>query len=165
MKDTIKFMVDQKMSMVTHNNDGSTTEYLTRLMSKLLREQLVRNFNDYRRQLGLRAYGTFFELTGNQETADKLQALYDNVGEVELLPGMLTEKKVNGNSPTVTILANSFIVNSILTNSLASKKSWTSATFGGNIGFDIVKSANIMSLVCNNLDHNCDGMKVSLYAK
>lgn len=165
LSDTIMGMVNEPMGTATRNNDGSATEPLTRLMMQLSRENAVQSFNNYRAKWGLNTYGGFYELTGDQDTANKLQSVYDNVDDVEFLTGILTEKKNYGNSPTATILANSFIVNSILTNPLTSKQSWTPETFGGSVGFDIVKSASIKSLVCNNLVDNCNGFIVKLYAK
>lgn len=163
MSKTIKFMVNNKMEMVTHNNDDPSMEPLTKLMMTISRENQVQSFNNYRRKLGLYPYNTFFELTKNVETAGKLKALYESVEDVELLTGMLTEANEEGHLLTVKAMANSFIINSILTNSLHDKHSWNPNTFGGDIGFNLVKSANMKTFVCNNLIDKCDDFTSELY--
>ncbi|XP_025419562.1 prostaglandin G/H synthase 2-like [Sipha flava] len=166
MTETVRFMVDQKMGSLTSNNDGDATMPLTKLLIKLSRENRIKGFNDYRRHFGLRAYKSFYELTENHETANKLISLYGDVDNVELLTGMLTEKKSDNVVPTFTVMINSFIVNSIITNPLGSKELWNADTFGGEYGFDLVKSANIKTLICNNLIDKCDSnFTVDIYAK
>jgi len=151
------------MEMVTHNNDVPATEPLTKLMMTMSRENQVQSFNNYRRKLGLFPYKTFFELTRNLETAGKLKALYESVEDVELLTGMLTEAN-EGHLLTATAMANSFIINAIMTNPLHDKHSWNPNTFGGNIGFNLVKSANMKTFVSNNLIDKCDSFTGELYA-
>ncbi|XP_025418087.1 prostaglandin G/H synthase 2-like, partial [Sipha flava] len=147
ISDMVKLMIDQKMGMTTCNNNGAATESLTKLLMKLSRENAVQSFNRYRRYLGLDAYKSFYELTGNKETAKKLESLYENVDSVELLTGMLAEKISDKAVPTFTVLTNSFIVNSILTNPLYSETLWNTETFDGDYGFSIVKSANIKTFI------------------
>jgi hypothetical protein len=166
MTETVRFMVDQKMGSLTSNNDGDATMPLTKLLIKLSRENRIKGFNDYRRHFGLRAYKSFYELTENHELANKLISLYGDVDNVELLTGMLTEKKSDNVVPTFTVMINSFIVNSIITNPLGSKELWNADTFGGEYGFDLVKSANIKTFICNNLIDKCDNnFTVDIYAK
>lgn len=164
MNDAVRFMVDREIGMTSHGNYGNATEPMTSLMLRLSRENAVQSFNNYRRKLGLYPYISFYDLTENWETVELLKSLYDNIEDVELLTGMLTEKSRRGILPTVTIMANSLIVNSILTNPLASKDSWKPSTFGGNDGFDIIRSASIEKFVCNNLVNNCEGLTVKLFA-
>ncbi|VVC25788.1 Haem peroxidase,Haem peroxidase, animal type [Cinara cedri] len=162
---TVQLMIKEKLGMLTYNNYGNSTEPLTSVLLTMSRAQATQSFNNYRRQFGLNAYANFYKLTKNRNVAKKLQNLYKHVEDVELITGMLTEKRVNGVIPTATIMTNSFIVNSILTNSITSKDLWKAETFGGDEGFDIVKNANIETFICNNLGDNCNDFKVSLYAK
>lgn len=164
MSDTIKFMVDQEMGMVTHNNGGTATKPLTAFMMELSRKNKLQSFNNYRRRLGLYPYSSFYKLTNNWTTATILKSLYNSIEDVELLTGMITEKSTNSVS-TLMALTNSMIINAILTNDLNKKNLWKAETFGGDIGFNIVKSANIETFICNNLVDKCDGLKVKLYAK
>lgn len=165
MSRAVKHMIDRKMAMVTSNNYGSDSEPLTKRMMSLSREGSVQGFNNYRRKLGLYPYGSFDELTGNLETANELKALYDDVEDVELLIGMLTEKKTDGVVPTTTVLTNSFIVNSVLTNPLYSKNAWNEDTFGGNRNFQMVQTANIETFICDNLADGCVDFNVDLFAQ
>lgn len=158
-------MVGQKMGMVTYNNDGAATQQVTKILMNLSREGSTQSFNNYRRKLGLYAYESFYELTRNWKITQKLENLYKHVEDVELLTGLVTEKPKYGFASTVSIMMNSFIVNSILTNPITSKELWVPDTFGGDDGFDIVKNANIKTFICNNLADKCSDFKVSLYAK
>lgn len=151
------------MAMITHNNENAKTIKTAEFLMKLSRDSSMQSFNNYRRKLKLYAYENFFELTENWETAEKLQKLYGDIENVELLSGILTEKTTNGLSQTLAVMTDSFVINSILTNPLTN--SWNSDTFGGDEGFEIVKSANIETFVCNNLPGKCDGFEVKLYAE
>jgi len=164
LTNTVRFMVNQEIGMVAHGNYGNATEPMTSLLMRLSRENALQSFNNYRRKLGLYPYMSFYDLTGNWETVVTLKSLYENVEDVELLTGMLTEKRRRGILPTVTVMVNSLIVNSILTNPLASRDSWKPVTFGGYMGFNKVRSASIESFVCNNLFDNCDDLTVKLHA-
>lgn len=165
--DTVRLMVDQPMGAMSSNNGGAETEPMTKVLMKLSRENAVQNFNRYRMRLGLPAYGSFYELTDNRETAGKLESLYENVDNVELLVGMLVEKTSYNSVPTFTVMMNSFIVNSIVMNPLYSKPMWNSDTFDGDYGFSVVKSTSIRTFICNNLQDECDNndLIVDLYVK
>jgi len=164
LKDTLQLMMSSKVRMVTAHDHGPLTGQLTKTLMTLSREQCLQSFNNYRRRLGLPAYNSFFDLTGNVKAATELEKLYSTVEKVELLTGVLTEKSSSGVLPTVKILSNSFIVNAILTNSLTTKHMWAPDTFGGVEFFDLVKSSSLESLVFRNVD-NCDELKVHRYVK
>jgi hypothetical protein len=167
ISDTVKLMVDQPMGAMSNNNGSAETEPLTKVLMKLSRENSVQSFNRYRTHLGLHAYGSFYELTGNREVARRLESLYENVDNVELLVGMFAEKTSDNSVPTFTVMMNSYIVNSIVTNPLYTKTMWNSDTFGGDYGFSLVKSASIRTFICNNLQDECDNNEliVDLYTK
>jgi len=158
LKDSLQLMMSSKMRNVTAHDDGPLTEQLTKTLMTLSRDQCLQGFNNYRRRLGLHAYNSFFDLTGNVETAIELEKLYSSVEKVELLTGVLMEKSSSGVLPTANVLSNSFIINAILTNRLTTKQSWTPDTFGGVEFFKLVKSTSLESLVCRYVD-NCDEFK------
>ncbi|XP_029345135.1 prostaglandin G/H synthase 2-like [Acyrthosiphon pisum] len=164
LKDSLRLMMTSKMSMVTANDDGTLTEQLTKTLMILSREQCLQSFNNYRRRLGLPAYKSFFDLTGNVETATALEKLYSTVEKVELLTGVLTEKSSSGVLPTAKVLCNSYIVNAILANSVTTKHLWAPDTFGGVEFFNMVKSTSLESLVCRNMD-NCNELKTESFSK
>lgn len=162
----IRRMVHQRMGKVTCNSDGTASETLTKFLMKLSRENAVQSFNNYRRHLGLTAYKSFYQLTGNHATAKLLKLLYGKVENVELITGILTERKDDSyNVPTFTVLTKSFIINSILTNPLNSETLWKAETFGGDVGFHLVESANINNFVCNNLVDKCNEFFVDVHVK
>ncbi|CAI6362657.1 unnamed protein product [Macrosiphum euphorbiae] len=158
LKDSLQLMMSSKMSIVTAHDDGPLTGKFTKALMKLSREQCLQSFNNYRRRLGLRAYNSFFDLTGNIETATELEKLYSTVEKVEFLTGVLTEKSSSGVLPTAKVLSNSFIVNAILGNRLITKHLWAPDTFGGVEFFNLVKSTSLETLICRNVD-NCDQLK------
>ncbi|KAL4089100.1 hypothetical protein QTP88_024172 [Uroleucon formosanum] len=160
--DTLQFMVNSEMDMVTAHNEGESTEELIKTLMTLSREQCVQGFNNYRRRLGLAAYDSFFDLTGSNETATELEKVYSSVENVELVTGMLTEKSSSGVLPTIKALSNSYIINSILTNHLTSKHSWAPDMFGGVEFFDLVKSTSLKSLVCRNVGMTFKELQVYL---
>ncbi|KAL4089107.1 hypothetical protein QTP88_024179 [Uroleucon formosanum] len=149
--DTLQFMVNSEMEMVTAHNEGALTEDLTKKLMTLTRDKCFQGFNNYRRRLGLAAYHSFFDLTGNIETATELEKLYSSVENVEFVTGVFAEKYSSGVLPTFKVLSNSYIITSILTNDLTSKHSWAPDTFGGVEFFDLVKSTTLNSLVCRNV--------------
>lgn len=158
-------MVGEKVGMVGSHNDGVATKPLTKFMMSLSRENAIQSFNNYRRQFGLPAYDSFNSLTGYSETASELANLYETIEDVELLTGVLAERTKSGTVPTVTVMTDSFIVNAILTNDLTSELSWKPKTFGGDIGFHMIKDSNLKSFVCGNLKDTCDGLEIQLYVK
>lgn len=154
------------MAKIAHGNGDERTGPLAKLLMSLSRENSVQGFNDYRRKLGLDAYGSFDELTGDAEVADRLNAVYRCVDDVELLAGMLTERTNGGDgvAPTAAIIADSVVVNSILTNRLWAEQAWNPDTFGGDYGSDLARSADVATFVCNNLADQCSGFQITMYA-
>ncbi|XP_008183881.1 prostaglandin G/H synthase 2-like [Acyrthosiphon pisum] len=145
LKDSLQLMMSSKISMVVANDDSPLTEQLTKIIMSLSREQCLQGFNNYRRRLGLPAYKSFFDLTGNVKTATELEKMYGTVEKVELLTGVLAEKSSSGVLPTAKVLSNYYIVNAILTNSITTKHLWAPDTFGGVDFFNLVKTASLES--------------------
>jgi len=164
LEDALQFMVNSEMGMVTAHNEGALTEKLTKSLMTLSRQKCLQGFNNYRRRLGLAAYNSFFDLTGNTETATELEKLYSSVENVEFLTGVFAEKSSSGVLPTIKVLSNSYLINSILTNHLTTKDSWVPDTFGGIEFFDLVKSTSLNSLVCRNVGLTFEELQVYLYA-
>ncbi|CAG8580790.1 14171_t:CDS:2 [Racocetra fulgida] len=50
------------------------------------------SLNDFRKFLNLKPYTSFEDMTANKEVAAKLQNLYGDINNVELYPGLMTEK-------------------------------------------------------------------------
>eukprot|EP00173_Palmaria_palmata_P001277 Plantae.Rhodophyta-Palmaria_palmata.ctg1693.p1 GENE.Plantae.Rhodophyta-Palmaria_palmata.ctg1693~~Plantae.Rhodophyta-Palmaria_palmata.ctg1693.p1 ORF type:complete len:375 (-),score=62.11 Plantae.Rhodophyta-Palmaria_palmata.ctg1693:174-1136(-) len=63
------------------------------------RERGLRNFNDFRRELRLKPFKSYIELTGGDEaTSQELSDVYgvDGIENVDLMVGMLAEEKIVG---------------------------------------------------------------------
>ncbi|KAL4089103.1 hypothetical protein QTP88_024175 [Uroleucon formosanum] len=157
--DTLQFMVNSEMEMVIAHNEGALMEELTMTLS---REQCLQGFNNYRRRLGLAAYNSFFNLSGNNKTATELEKIYSSVESVEFETGVFTDKSSSGVLPTIKVLSNSYIINSILANHLTSEHSWAPVTFGGVKFFDLVRSATLNSLVFRNDFRRATGLRIKI---
>jgi len=157
--------VNSKIGGAVAHNDGELTESQTKTLITLSREHCLQGLNSYRRRLGLPAYSSFHELTGNPETAYKLLRMYGTVENVELLTGLMTEKLSEGDAlPTAEVMTNSFIINAILSSNLTAQQSWVPDTFGGVEFFNLVKSTSLKSLVSRNVETRCD-FNVNIYTK
>ncbi|XP_050522602.1 prostaglandin G/H synthase 2-like [Daktulosphaira vitifoliae] len=163
LSNIIQLMISQKMGMITSNNDGPATEPLTKVMLKLSREKKFQSFNNYRRHLGLVPYNNFYSLTKDKKLAVQLKNLYEDIENVELIPGMLVEKHKNGVvSSTNMAISNNLIMTAILSSPIGSESWWKQDTFGGDEGFEIVKTATIKKLICYNLIDQCKSFDVKL---
>lgn len=47
-------------------------------------------------------------------------------------------------------------VKGLIANPICSPHWWKPSTFGGDIGFDIIKKANLKDLFCRNMKGSCD---------
>ena len=65
---------------------------------------------------------------------------------------MLVEKQGGSVTPTTTVtIGGPYAVKGMMANPLSSPHYWKPSTFGGQVGFDIVKSASVKNLFCNNM--------------
>jgi len=76
---------------------------------------------------------------------------------VEFYVGFILEKKNPGNVFPLTLfeLGGPFSVKGILANPICSPKYWKPSTFGGDVGFDIIKTATLKKLFCQNVKGKC----------
>jgi len=97
-------MVNSKIGGAAAHNDGELTESQTKTLITLSREHRLQGFYSYIRRLWLPAYSSFYQLTGNSETAFGLFRMHETVENVELLTGMMTEKPSAGDAlPTAKV--------------------------------------------------------------
>ncbi|MBW02784.1 Prostaglandin G/H synthase 1, partial [Eschrichtius robustus] len=92
------------------------------------------------------------EETGEKEMAAELEELYGDIDALEFYPGLLLEK-----CPPNSIFGESMIeigapfsLKGLLGNPICSPEYWKSSTFGGEMGFNLVKTATLRKLVCLN---------------
>ena len=89
--------------------------------------------------------------------AAELRKLYHDVEAVEMYVGMLVEKRryraMFGSS--IIEIGGPNSVKGLMANHICSPKHWRPSTFGGDVGFDIVKGASLQKLFCQNIQGDC----------
>ncbi|EPY80552.1 prostaglandin G/H synthase 2 precursor [Camelus ferus] len=117
------------------------------------REMKYQSFNEYRKRFLLKPYESFEELTGEKEMAAELEALYGDIDVMELYPALLVEKPrpdaIFGE--TMVEAGAPFSLKGLMGNPICSPEYWKPSTFGGEVGFKIINTASIQSLICNNV--------------
>ncbi|XP_004613835.2 prostaglandin G/H synthase 2 [Sorex araneus] len=117
------------------------------------REMRYQSFNEYRKRFMLKPYRSFEELTGEKEMASELEALYGDIDAMELYPALLVEKPrpdaIFGE--TMVELGAPFSLKGLMGNPICSPEYWKPSTFGGEVGFRIVNTASLQSLICHNV--------------
>lgn len=116
------------------------------------RELRLQPFNEYRKRFNLKPYTSFQELTGEKAMAAELEKLYGDIDALEFYPGLLLEKchpnSIFGES--MIEMGAPFSLKGLLGNPICSPEYWKPSTFGGEMGFNIVKTATLKKLVCLN---------------
>ncbi|XP_061289424.1 prostaglandin G/H synthase 1 isoform X2 [Bos javanicus] len=116
------------------------------------RELRLQPFNEYRKRFGMKPYTSFQELTGEKEMAAELEELYGDIDALEFYPGLLLEKchpnSIFGES--MIEMGAPFSLKGLLGNPICSPEYWKASTFGGDVGFNLVKTATLKKLVCLN---------------
>ena len=82
---------------------------------------------------------------------------------LDFTAGFLLEKSDRSVTPfSMVNIGGPYAVKGMMANPLSSPQYWKPSTFGGQVGFDIVKSASIEKLFCNNMKAGeCD--QISFY--
>ncbi|KAK5870829.1 hypothetical protein PBY51_003742 [Eleginops maclovinus] len=112
----------------------------------------VQPFNEYRKKFNLKPYTSFYEFTDDIEMAEGLEELYGDIDALELYPGVLLEK-TRPNSlfgESMVEMGAPFSLKGLLGNPICSPEYWKPSTFGGETGFNIVKTSTLKKLVCLN---------------
>lgn len=88
--------------------------------------------------------------------ARELEELYGDIDALEFYPALLLEKTRPGAifGQSMVEMGSPFSLKGLLGNPICSPEYWKPSTFGGQTGFDIVKSASLEKLVCLNTK-NC----------
>ncbi|XP_064616364.1 prostaglandin G/H synthase 2-like [Liolophura sinensis] len=147
----------QIAGQMTYRNHGPMTLGVAADIIKHGRQLRFQGFNNYRKRFNMKPYTTFEELTGEKEIAKILEGAYGDVDAVEFYVGLLTEKRryqaLFGG--TIVEMGGPFSVKGLMSNAICSPKYWKPSTFGGQTGFDIVNSASLSGLFCNNIPGQC----------
>lgn len=88
----------------------------------------------------------------NEEIARGLEELYGDIDALEFYPGLILEKtrsnRIFGES--MVEMGSPFSLKGLFGNPICSAEYWKPSTFGGETGFNIVKTATLRKLVCLN---------------
>ncbi|XP_053549836.1 prostaglandin G/H synthase 2 [Bombina bombina] len=117
------------------------------------REMRYQSMNEYRKHFSLKPFRSFEELTGEKEMSAELEKLYGDIDAMELYPGLLVEQPRPGAifGETMVELGAPFSLKGLMGNAICSPEYWKPSTFGGNVGFEIVNTASLQKLICNNV--------------
>ncbi|XP_053325241.1 prostaglandin G/H synthase 2 [Spea bombifrons] len=120
------------------------------------REMRYQSLNEYRKHFMMKPFKSFEELTGEKEMSAELEKLYGDIDAMELYPGLLVEQPRPGAifGETMVELGAPFSLKGLMGNAICSPEYWKPSTFGGNVGFEIVNTASLQKLICNNVK-NC----------
>ncbi|XP_033474605.2 prostaglandin G/H synthase 1 [Epinephelus lanceolatus] len=133
----------------------NSNDIVLRVAEMVIRESRatrVRPFNEYRKRFNLKPYTSFYEFTGDMEIARDLEELYGDIDALEFYPGVMLEKtrpnRLFGES--MVEMGAPFSLKGLLGNPICSPEYWKPSTFGGETGFNIVKTSTLKKLVCLN---------------
>nr|XP_056700482.1 prostaglandin G/H synthase 2 [Euleptes europaea] len=117
------------------------------------RQMRYQSLNAYRKHFLLKPFKSFEELTGEKEMAAELEELYGDIDAMELYPALLVEKGRPGAifGETMIEIGAPFSLKGLMGNAICSPEYWKPSTFGGKVGFDIVNTASLQNLICNNV--------------
>lgn len=89
----------------------------------------------------------------NEEIARELEEFYGDIDALEYYPGLMLEKTRAGAifGESMVEMGAPFSLKGLLGNPICSPEYWKPSTFGGKVGFDIVNTATLKSLVCRNI--------------
>ncbi|KAL4635953.1 prostaglandin G/H synthase 2-like [Arapaima gigas] len=121
------------------------------------RSMRYQSLNAYRKRFSMRPYTSFLDLTGEKEMAAELEKMYGHIDSMELYPGLLVEKPrpnaVFGE--TMVEMGAPFSLKGLMGNPICSPEYWMPSTFGGRVGFEMVNTASLEKLVCQNIQGPC----------
>ncbi|XP_067893489.1 prostaglandin G/H synthase 2-like [Heterodontus francisci] len=121
------------------------------------RQMRYKSLNEYRKHFFMKPYESFEELTGEKEMAAELRELYGDINAIEMYPALMIEKPRPGAifGETMVEMGAPFSLKGLMGNIICSPEYWKPSTFGGKVGFDIVNTATLRRLVCNNVKGPC----------
>ncbi|KAG8003168.1 Prostaglandin G/H synthase 2 [Nibea albiflora] len=121
------------------------------------RKMRYQSLNAYRKRFSMKPYTSFEDMTGEKEMAAVLEEMYGHIDAVELYPGLLVEKpRTNAIfGETMVEMGAPYSLKGLMGNPICSPEYWKPSTFGGSAGFNIVNTASLQKLVCNNVQGPC----------
>ena len=94
---------------------------------------------------------------GEKELAAELEKAYGDIDAVDLYLGFFMEKRVSGSPFGMTFVTTGapYSFRGIFSHPVSSPEYWKPSTFGGDVGFKMVKTASLEKLFCLNIEGEC----------
>ncbi|KAL7647573.1 UNVERIFIED_CONTAM: hypothetical protein RMT77_001173 [Armadillidium vulgare] len=159
----IEAMATNRAGALTARNHPAVTLPIFAKAIRNSRYIRLQGFNQYRKRFNLTPYKSFKELTGEDVLSKELEDIYKDIDAVEFFVGMLAEEP--GASVTGLTMVNvggPMSLKGLISNPICSPGWWKPSTFGGEVGFNIVKTASLKKLFCNNIKGPCDHIAFSV---
>ncbi|KAL5011733.1 hypothetical protein ScPMuIL_010284 [Solemya velum] len=157
MKAFVHGLNNQRAGQMSHHNHSPMTLKVIKEAIEHGRQLRFQPLNQYRKRFGLKPYTSFQDLTGEDEMASELEELYGDVNAVEFSVGLFIEKRrekaMFGSS--IVEIGGPFSVKGLMSNPICSPKYWRPSTFGGQVMFDMMNSASLQKLFCDNIKGDC----------
>uniref|UniRef100_A0A7N6AIQ3 Prostaglandin G/H synthase 1 n=1 Tax=Anabas testudineus TaxID=64144 RepID=A0A7N6AIQ3_ANATE len=133
-------------------NSHQTVVKVAEMVIKESRAARVQPFNEYRKRFNLKPYTSFSDFTDNKDIATGLEELYGDIDALEFYPGVMLEKTRSNAifGESMVEMGAPFSLKGLLGNPICSPEYWKPSTFGGETGFNIVKTSTLKKLVCLN---------------
>ncbi|CAG2191006.1 COX2 [Mytilus edulis] len=147
----------QSAGAFTVKNHGAITLPVVQKLIQNGRTLRLQSYNNYRKRFNLQPYKSFEELTGNKKLAKVLEDLYGDIDTVEFYVGLISEKRRPRGmfSEGLLEIGAPMSIKGVMSNPLCSPKYWKPSTFGGDVGFEIVNTATLKKLFCQNMRGDC----------
>ena len=94
----------------------------------------------------------------NEEHRRLLKELYgDDINGIEFYVGMMAEKRRHEGifGPGMYQLIAPFSLQGFFSSPVCTPRFWRPSTFGGDVGFNIIKTTNVRNLFCRNMPGEC----------
>ena len=100
---------------------------------------------------------SIYSYKGDSEVAKDMEEIYEDIEGLDFYVGIIMEKHMPNKifGQTMTDLVTPFALKGIFAEPISTSHYWKPSTFGGNVGFDIVKSASLEKLFCQNIEGDC----------
>ena len=83
--------------------------------------------------------------------------MYGDIDAVEFYVGLITEKRRRSAvfGEALVEIGAPYSLKGLMANPICSPKYWKPSTFGGDVGFEIVNTASLEKLFCQNIKEKC----------
>lgn len=157
MRNFVDSLSKQRAGLFGPRNHGPVTIPVVTELIKHGRTLRLQSFNQYRKRFDMEPIKSFEELTGEKKMAKQLEDFYGDVNAVEFYVGLIMEKRRHNSmfGDSLVQIGAPYSVKGLMANPICSPKYWKPSTFGGEVGFNIVKTSSLKKLFCENIKGEC----------